>query len=657
MLAVVVVLGGLAVAGWWFFLRDDAPPEAALPVRTTPSTASGAAPAAADGTWTVQQGADVFAGYRIKEQFAGDTIEKTAVGRSPAVTGTMTVQGAQIPAATFEVDLTELTSDSGRRDSSQQGGGLQIGQFPTARFALTAPITLPGPPSLNTPVEVQATGDLTLHGVTKPVTVRAEGQLDRRPDRRRRHRPHRAERLRHRAAIGRRLRRRGRRRLVRGAAHVGPDLTDRSATPVLSTAALPSVGMARRHRVVIVGAGFGGLSATKALAKAPVDVVLVDANNYHLFQPLLYQVATAGLDADDVAYPVRGIFHRQRNVDVVLGRVSGADLEAHELHVAGVGTIGFDSLVLSAGAVTATYGIPGVDEHAYSLKSLQDAVALRHHVLRKFEEAARRPELIDEGALTVVVVGGGPTGVELSGGMVELFTKVLAKDFKDLDVRRARVVLVEMTDRVLGTFTPRLSGRALATLREHGRRGGARRRRREGRARGRPPRRRPTHPGPHVGLGGGGAGRGSGCAARAGGRARRAGGRRPGSGRARPSRRATPSATSPLRSTGRARCCPSWHRWRSRPATMWPVRSSPGWRAAPRKPFHYRDKGTMATIGRNHGIAQLPGHIRLSGFPGWLAWLGLHLVLLIGFRNRANVLVNWAWNYLTYDRGARLILD
>src|SRR6478735_6735914 len=135
-LPVVVVLGGLAFAGWWFFLRDDAPPVAALPVRTTPSTTSGAG--AADGTWKVQPGDDVFAGYRIKEQFAGDTIEKTAVGRSPAVTGTMTVSGTQFPAATFDADLTELTSDSGRRDRSQQGGGLQIGQFPTASFTLTA---------------------------------------------------------------------------------------------------------------------------------------------------------------------------------------------------------------------------------------------------------------------------------------------------------------------------------------------------------------------------------------------------------------------------------------------------------------------------------------------------------------------------------------
>ena len=326
-LAVVVVLAALAFAGWWFLLRDDAPPGAALPVRTTPSTAPGAAPSAADGTWTVQPGDEVFAGYRIKEQFAGDTIEKTAVGRSPAVTGTVTVQGTQIPVATFEVDLTKLTSDSGRRDASQQGGGLQIGQFPTAplrarparsrcrhrrrstprsrcRRRATSRSTA-SPSRSRSPLKANWTGDLIDVAGSAPIVL---------------------SRLRHRAAIGRRLRRGRGGRLVRGAAHAssGPD---RQRAPRLSAAALPSARMARRHRVVIVGAGFGGLSATKALAEAPVDVVLVDANNYHLFQPLLYQVATAGLDADDIAYPVRGIFHRQRNVDVVLGRVTGADLE------------------------------------------------------------------------------------------------------------------------------------------------------------------------------------------------------------------------------------------------------------------------------------------------------------------------------------------
>jgi polyisoprenoid-binding protein YceI len=170
-IAAVVVLAGLVFAGWWFFLRDDAPPEASLVVRDTPTTVAGAPAQTPDGSWAVQQGDNVFAGYRVTELFAGETIKKTAVGRSPAVTGTMTLAGTQIPAASIEVDLTQLKSDSGRRDSRLQSDGLEIKEFPTASFTLTSPIVLPSAPVLNVPMDVQAAGNLTLHGVTKPVTV------------------------------------------------------------------------------------------------------------------------------------------------------------------------------------------------------------------------------------------------------------------------------------------------------------------------------------------------------------------------------------------------------------------------------------------------------------------------------------------------------
>ena len=414
--------------------------------------------------------------------------------------------------------------------------------------------------------------------------------------------------------------------------------------------------MARRHRVVVVGAGFGGLRATKALRGAPVDVVLVDANNYHLFQPLLYQVATAGLDADDIAYPARGIFHRQANVDVVMGRVTGADLDRRELQVEGLGPLGYDSLVVGAGAVTATFGVPGVAEHAFALKNLQDALDLRHHVLRRFERAALEPAMVDDGLLTVVIVGGGPTGVELSGGLAELFGTVLAKDFKRVDVRRARVVLVEMTDRVLGPFAPSLSAKALAKLRKLGvevllgrtveRVEATKVHLTDG----------TTIGGPHPGVGGRRGGERAGSGAGSGGRPRWAD--RGGTG---------PVGAGPPRGLRHRGC-----RRRDRRAgvllpQLAPVAMQAGRHAArqivarlegrPTTPFHYRDKGIMATIGRNSGVAQLPGGIHLSGWLGWMAWLGLHLVMLIGFRNRANVLVNWGWNYLTYDRGARLIID
>jgi len=413
-------------------------------------------------------------------------------------------------------------------------------------------------------------------------------------------------------------------------------------------------GVSHRHRVVVIGAGFGGLAAVKALAAAPVDVVLVDANNFHTFQPLLYQVATAGLDADDVAFPARGIFHRQPNVDFRMRRVTGVDLDQRLVTFEGGGELGYDHLVLAAGAVSADYGIPGVNEHAFGLKSLADAVALRSHVLRCFEDAADDPQLIDDGLLTVVIAGGGPTGVELAGGLVELFTKVLRKDFPTLDLRRARVVVVEMADRLLGTFAPRLSGRARRTL---------------------------SRRGVEIMLGVGvekvdssavhltdgsriptrtlvwTAGVVATPLARTLGVAEGAGGRIavapdlsvPGhpevfavgdiatgtDAKGRPLPGVSPVAIQGGRHAGRMICAQLEGR--------------------PTKPFRYYDKGSMATIGRHDAVAELPGGIRLTGTLGWLAWLGLHLLYLIGFRNRANVLVNWTWNYLTYDRGSRII--
>jgi NADH dehydrogenase len=419
--------------------------------------------------------------------------------------------------------------------------------------------------------------------------------------------------------------------------------------------------MERRHRVVVVGAGFGGLAVAKGLAGSPVDVVVVDANNFHTFQPLLYQLATAGLDADDIAHPVRGIVARHRNVDVRMGRVTRLDLDARRVDLAEGPSIGYDTLVLAAGAVTNTYGIPGVAEHGFGLKSIRDALSLRAHVLSQFERAAVAPELIDDGALTVVIGGGGPTGVELAGGLTELFERVLAKDFPTVDVRRARVVLVEPTDRLLGSFRPSLSASARRAL---GRRG------------------------VEVVLGVGVASADE------------------------KSVRLTdgteiPAATlvwtagvtaSPL-AAELARQLGEDALTRGARVVVEPDLSLPGHpevcvigdlaaatgpdgellpQVAPvamqagalvadnllrrlegveTESFRYVDKGSMATIGRHAAVAQLPGGIRLRGTVGWLSWLALHLIMLVGFRNRVNVLVNWAWNYLTYDRASRLILD
>ena len=412
-------------------------------------------------------------------------------------------------------------------------------------------------------------------------------------------------------------------------------------------------GNSRRHRVVVIGAGFGGLAVVKGLRHEPVDVVLVDAHNFHTFQPLLYQVATAGLDVDDVAYAIRGIFRRQRNVEVRMATVTGVDVTARTVHCDAGGPITYDTLVVAAGAISTSYGVAGVGEHAFPLKSAADAVALRQHVIGRFEAAATDPSLVERGALDVVVCGGGPTGVEMAGGLMELFTKVLAKDFPQLDVRRARVVLVEAGPRLLAAFSEQ-SG-------EHARSGLAK-------------------VGVEVITGTGVAD-------------------------VTPERvvltdgtqitaqtlvwaagvRAHPLATTLGVELGRGGrivvdadlSVPSHPEIfaigdiatdRDQPLPQVAQPAIQGGKhvarqianrlaGRPTETFRYVDKGSMATIGRHRAVADFPGGQRLSGFVGWVAWLGLHIVYLMGFRNRANVLVNWAWNYLTYDRAARLLTD
>ena len=224
--------------------------------------------------------------------------------------------------------------------------------------------------------------------------------------------------------------------------------------------------------VVIIGAGFGGLAAARALLGEPVDVTLLDANNFHTFQPLLYQVATAGLDAENVAYAIRGSVRGRRrrpaNVRVRMARVATVDLDARQVELLDGDVLDYDSLVVATGAVSHDFGIPGVAEHTLPLKHLEDALALRVHVLTRFEEAAADASIATDGGLDVVVCGGGPTGVEMAGGLRELYTKVLAKDFPQLPVAAARITLVEMADRLLTPFTEQSSARARRTLTRRG---------------------------------------------------------------------------------------------------------------------------------------------------------------------------------------------
>lgn len=409
----------------------------------------------------------------------------------------------------------------------------------------------------------------------------------------------------------------------------------------------------RRHRVVVIGAGFGGLAVVKGLRDQPVDVVLVDAHNFHTFQPLLYQVATAGLDVDDIAYAIRGIFRRQRNVEVRMARVTTVDTDARLVHCDVGRPLEYDTLVVAAGAVSTSFGVPGVDDHAFPLKSAANAVALRQHVIGRFEAAHTDPTLVGRGALDVVVCGGGPTGVEMAGGLMELFRKVLAEDFPQLDVDRARVVLVEAGERLLAAFSEASSEHARESLSSVG----VEVRTGTGVAEVTPE---------EVVLTDGtritaqtlvwAAGvRAHPLAATLGVELGRGGRIVVGPDLSVPSRpeifaigdiaadrdQPLPQVAQPAIQGGRHVARQIGHRLAGR-AT---------------EPFRYVDKGSMATIGRHRAVVDFPNGWRLTGFVGWVAWLGLHIVYLMGFRNRANVLVNWAWNYVTYDRAARLLTD
>lgn len=409
-----------------------------------------------------------------------------------------------------------------------------------------------------------------------------------------------------------------------------------------------------RSRVVVVGAGFGGLRAAKSLSAAPVDVLVVDRHNFHTFQPLLYQVATAALGADDIAHSARAILRRQRNARFRMGTVTGIDLEARRLTIDQGPPIDYDWLVLAAGATTDTYGVEGVNEHAYFLKSLSQALALRNHVLSLFEAATADPEAAESGALTFVVVGGGPTGVELAGSLAELVSRVLSREHPGSVVRTARVVLVEGTDRLLGGFSPesgdyarrhlgklgvdvRFSS-AVSEVTEAGVRladgeliatstaiwvAGV----------------RAASVGADLGLPTGRGGRLEinddltlaghpeviviGDVAN------------------------TKDEGKPLPQVAPVAMQGGYH--------VGAVVMA-GLKGVEAPPFRYRDKGSMATIGRNAAVAEMPFGFRLQGFPAWVAWLMLHLFYVAGIRNRINVMINWAWSYFTHDRGSRLVL-
>jgi len=404
--------------------------------------------------------------------------------------------------------------------------------------------------------------------------------------------------------------------------------------------------------VVIVGAGFGGLRAARALRRAPVQVILLDRNNYHLFQPLLYQVATAGLEPEQIAKPVRAILRGQPNLDFRMVEVTGADLAARRLETS-AGLVAYDYLILAPGGETNFFGLDSVARHGFGLKDVNEAVAIRNHVLTCFEQTMLEPDPERRRArLTFVVVGGGPTGVEMAGALSELIRLVLVKDYPRLNIKDVRVLLLEATDRVLATMPERLREAAAATLwRKHVevRFGatvadfdGARVRLKSGE----------VIPAQTV-IWAAGA-QAAGLAARLG----------------LPTARQGRIVVEPtlwvpghpeISVIGDA----AYFEDAGQPLPMVaPVAMQMAdvvarnigraIRGEPPEAFRYRDPGTLATIGRNAAVARLFG-INWTGFPAWVMWLGVHIIQLIGFRNKLFVLLNWAWDYFFYERAVRLI--
>ena len=410
--------------------------------------------------------------------------------------------------------------------------------------------------------------------------------------------------------------------------------------------------MAAAKRVVIIGGGFAGLRAVRQLKRAPVEITLIDRCNYHLFQPLLYQVATAGLAAPSIAAPLRHILRGQSNVTVLMGQVVGLDTSARLVSLPDR-QIPYDYLLVATGATHAYFGHDEWEQFAPGLKTLDDALKIRRHVLTAFEQAeAATSEAERKALLTFAVIGGGPTGVEMAGTLAEITRHTLARDFRQIDTRTARVLLIEAGPRLLATFDEGLANKAHRKLERLGVevitgmpatdigadfvRFGDQRivartifwaagvagsplgkllgtdLDRAGRVRVRPDLSLPSHPevfvaGDLVSLDQDGT--------------------------------PVPGVAQAAKQMGTRVAHNILARIDGRETTQ----------------FRYTDLGTLAAIGRHSAIAQLPW-LRFSGLLAWLFWVALHIYFLIGFRSRIIVIINWGWAYFTHSRGARIIL-
>jgi NADH dehydrogenase len=415
-----------------------------------------------------------------------------------------------------------------------------------------------------------------------------------------------------------------------------------------------------RPHVVIIGGGFGGLYCTRALADAPVRVTLVDRRNHHLFQPLLYQVATAALNAADIAQPIRAIVRKQSNCEVLLAEVTAIEAPRHRVLLDDGSSLAFDYLVVATGATHSYFGHEEWQPVAPGLKTIEDALEIRKRILSAFEEAERaRDAEAQRQWLTFVVVGGGPTGVELAGAISEVAFHALTRDFRRIDPRQARVLLLEGGPHVLSTYPDGLRQKARKQLAQLGVQVHVDARVTD-----------IDEDGVTVHFKSG---------------AERIAARTVlwGAGVA-----ASPLARSlgvPLDRAGRVAVTPTLNVpgfdrvfviGDLAAVTQASGALVPGVAPAAMQegkyvaraivdlvhekpifghPFKYFDKGSLATIGRRKAVADLPGGVHLSGFIAWLAWLFIHVLFLIGFRNRVLVIIEWAWQYLTFRRGSRLI--
>jgi NADH dehydrogenase len=411
--------------------------------------------------------------------------------------------------------------------------------------------------------------------------------------------------------------------------------------------------MTHTPHVVVVGGGFGGLWACRALRKAPVRVTLLDRRNHHLFQPLLYQVATASLNPADIAAPIRSILRAQKNVTVLLGEAASVDVGGRQLVLADGARLPYDFLVLATGATHSYFGRNEWAAHAPGLKTIEDALEIRRRVLLAYESAEREDDPERRRAwLTFVIVGAGPTGVEMAGALAEIARHALPGEFRHIDPGSARVVLLEGAPRVLPPYPEDLSARAKRQLERLG---------------------VEVRTGATVsGIDAQGVSVGDERIA---------------------SRtvvwaagvQASPLAASlgvPLDRAGRVKVSPDLtvpgrddvyvvgdlalleQDGRPIPGVS-PAAMQEGEHAAhniartlagaPREAFRYWDKGSFATVGRGAAVGEVLGRLRLSGFVAWVAWLAIHIFFLIGFRNRVFVMMHWAYSYITYKRGSRLI--